>query len=71
MKGGRERDIDLLFHLFMHSLVDSCMCPDRGSNTQPWHTGMMLYPTELPRQGENSDFKTGRGGSEEWDSGER
>ena len=25
---GRERDHDLLFHLFMHSLVDSCMCPD-------------------------------------------
>ena len=31
-KEGRERDsnIDLLFHLFMHSLVASCMCPDRG-----------------------------------------
>ena len=24
---GRERNIDLLFHLFMHSFVDSCVCP--------------------------------------------
>ena len=23
-----DRDIDLLFHLFMHSLIDSCLCPD-------------------------------------------
>ena len=28
----RERSIDLLFHLFMHQLVDSCMCPDWESN---------------------------------------
>ena len=25
----RERNINLLFQLLMHSLVDSCMCPDR------------------------------------------
>ena len=37
-EGGRgrekekEKDIDLLFQLFMHSLVASCMCPDQGSN---------------------------------------
>ena len=31
----REINIDLLFLLFMHSLVDSCMCPDWGSNSQP------------------------------------
>ena len=31
----RERNIDLLFHLLMHSLVDSCMRPDWGSNLQP------------------------------------
>ena len=24
----RKTDIDLLFYLVMHSLVDSCMCPD-------------------------------------------
>ena len=24
----RERNIDLLFHLFMHLLGASCMCPD-------------------------------------------
>ena len=35
----RERDrenIDLLFHLFMYSSVDCCMCPDWGLNPQPW-----------------------------------
>ena len=32
----REREIDLLFHLPMRSLVVSCMCPDWGSNPQPW-----------------------------------
>ncbi|XP_036921811.1 armadillo repeat-containing protein 7 isoform X2 [Sturnira hondurensis] len=30
-----ERDIDLLFHVFMHSLVASRMCPDWGSNSPP------------------------------------
>ena len=31
-EGGREkeRSVNLLFHLSMHSLVDSCMCHDRG-----------------------------------------
>lgn len=24
----REREIDLFSHLFIHSLVDPCMCPD-------------------------------------------
>ena len=38
----RKRNIDLLFHLFMHSLVDSGMCPDQGLNSQPWCIGMML-----------------------------
>ena len=28
-KGERERNMDLLFHLLTHSLVDSYMCPDR------------------------------------------
>ena len=32
---GRERNIDFLFYLFMHSLVDSYMCPNRESNLQP------------------------------------
>ena len=45
-EGGREiekeRKINLLFHLFMHSLVDSCMCPDQRSSPQPWHLGMIL-----------------------------
>ena len=27
-----QRDIDLLFYSFMHSLADSCMCPAWGSN---------------------------------------
>ena len=46
----RERDINLLFHLFMHSLVASCMGPDPGSNLQPWFIRMMLLPTEPPGQ---------------------
>ena len=39
---GRERDINLLFHWFMHPLVDSCMCPDGGSSLQAWHFQTML-----------------------------
>ena len=31
-----ERDILLLFHSFVHSLVHSCMCPHLGWNPQPW-----------------------------------
>ena len=31
----RERNIDLLFHLFMRSLVDPYMCPDWELNLQP------------------------------------
>ena len=38
----RERNINLLFHLFMHSLVDSCRCPDQGWNLQHWHIETML-----------------------------
>ena len=38
----RERNIDVLFYLFMHSLTVSCMCPDRGSNLQPWCIEMAL-----------------------------
>ena len=35
----------------MHSLVDTCSCPDGGSNPQPWCIRMTLLPTELPGQG--------------------
>ena len=34
-----QRDVNVLFHLFMHSLADSCVCPDWGSNPQPWCIG--------------------------------
>ena len=47
----RERTIDLLFHLFTHSLVASRMGPDRGWDLQPWCTRATLSPTELPGQG--------------------
>ena len=30
---------NVLFHLFMHSLVDSCKCPDGRSNLRPWCVG--------------------------------
>ena len=39
---GREEErenIDLLLHPSMHSLVDSCMCPDWGLNLQTWGIG--------------------------------
>ena len=35
-------NIDLLFHSCMHSLVDSCMCPERELNLQPWCIGAIL-----------------------------
>ena len=41
----------MLVHILKHSLVDSYMCPDRGSNPQPWRIGTLLQPTELPGQG--------------------
>ena len=47
-KGEKERNTDLLFYLFMYSLVDSCLCPEQGSNPQPWCIGMMLQPAEHP-----------------------
>lgn len=50
----REREtLDLLFHLFTHSLVDSCMCSDWGLNPQPFCIGRTLEPTELAGQGSN------------------
>ena len=30
----KKRNIDLFFHLFMHLLVDYCVCPDWGLNLQ-------------------------------------
>ena len=34
----KDRQISICFsNLFIHSLVDSRMCPDGGSNLQPWH----------------------------------
>ena len=35
----RESHQFLLFHLIMHSFVDSCMSPDQGPNSQPWCIG--------------------------------
>ena len=42
-----ERDIDLLFHLFMHSFVVSFMCPDLGLNLQPWQVDDALSSKQL------------------------
>ena len=33
------------------------MCPDWGSNLQPWHIGTVFKPTELLGQGEKTLFK--------------
>ena len=38
----RKKTVNLLFHLFMHSLVASCMCPHLGSNLQPWRIRIMF-----------------------------
>lgn len=38
----RQRNMDLLFHLFMCSLVASYKYPDGGSNPQPWRIETML-----------------------------
>ena len=50
-KKKREREISLLLHSFLHSLIHSCMCPERRWNPQPSWIGTTLYPTELPGQG--------------------
>ena len=42
---GKEREkkhLFLLFHLLMHSFVDSYMGPAWGLNLQPWPNGRML-----------------------------
>ena len=41
-KVRREKKIHLFFHLFMHSLVDSCICPDWELNWQACCSGVML-----------------------------
>ena len=47
----RERNINSLFHLFMHSLVDFYVCSDWELNSQPGCIRTTLQPTELPGQG--------------------
>ena len=42
-----ERDINLLFHLFIRSLADFCMCPDWGQNMQPWRTLTNWAPSQV------------------------
>ena len=45
----RERNIDLLFHLFLHSLADSCVCPEAGPNPHHWcmrqRSNHLSYPS--------------------------
>ena len=56
-EGERRRNINFrLFHLFMHSVVGLWMCPDRGSNLQPWLIRLTLSLTELPGQGQHGLF---------------
>ena len=38
----KEEENNVIFYSFMHSLIDSYMCPDWGLNMQPWCMGMML-----------------------------
>ena len=53
----RERNIDLLFHSFMYPLTVSYMCPDWGSNPQPWGVRTTLQLTEPHGQGLPWDVK--------------
>ena len=39
MKEERERNVNLSFRLFMHSLGALCTCPDQRSSLQSWCTG--------------------------------
>ena len=48
---GRERNINLLFHLLMHCLLAFSMCPDWRSHLHPWCIGTVLPPIGLPGQG--------------------
>ena len=43
LERGRKRELDLLLHFLTHSLVDPCMSPDWGSNSQPWEGGRTHY----------------------------
>ena len=52
----RERNIDWLFHLFMHSLVASYMCPDWGSNWQPCVLGQRPNQLSYPAKASWSAF---------------
>ena len=47
-KERRKRNISLLYHLLIHSLVDSCMWPDWGSNQQLWHMGQHSNQLSYP-----------------------
>ena len=49
-KEEKERNIDLLFYLFMCSLVDSCICCDGRAKLQHWLISTMPYPSELHGQ---------------------
>ena len=40
--------MNLLFYLFVRSLVDFYTCPAWGSNPQPWRIGTTLHPTGYP-----------------------
>ena len=46
----REKERSVVALIF-HSLVDSCICPDEGSNLQPWIIETKLHPNELQGQG--------------------
>ena len=51
-----ERNINLLFHLFMHSLVYSCICPDWGPKQQLCIGGRCSDQLSYPARADS--FKT-------------
>ena len=52
-----ERNTSLLFHLFMQSLVDSCMCPDWRSNLPSWCYWDAALPKKSVTMEEQWNFK--------------
>lgn len=56
--GGKRENIDPLFHLSMHSLLDSCICPNGDRTPNVGGIGVLLSLSELPREGKLYNFKS-------------
>lgn len=62
-----KRESDLLFHLFLHSLVDPCMCSDGGSNLCSLNI-LGLHSNQLSYCEPEGNADLIRGWDERWES---